>query len=132
MGDRRDLHRRRGGGTQHEEVDRRSRPPTPSTGGPGPFTSGVVELDRTHPEQRPDERTMQQERQPRAWDGAATGEGEAERERRLLAYCWPGPGGVNPMTCTPAPWAMSIACITSPYLRFGAALMKSSLAGRES
>ena len=38
--------------------------------------------------------------------------------------------GVNPMTCTPAPCAMSIASTTSPYFRFGAALMKMSFAGR--
>lgn len=49
-------------------------------------------------------------------------------------YCdgaWPGSGGgVNPITWTPAPLAMSIASITSPYVRFGAALMNISFATR--
>src|SRR6266481_1568039 len=52
------------------------------------------------------------------------------RQRGLHRYCdgaWPGSGGgVNPITWTPAPLAMSIASITSPYTRFGAVLMNIS------
>ena len=48
------------------------------------------------------------------------------------AYFLACSGGVKPITWTPAPCAMSIACITSTYLRVGAALMNSSLAGRGS
>lgn len=45
---------------------------------------------------------------------------------------WPSAsaGGVMPMTCTPAPRAMSIASITSWYFRVGPTLMNISLAGR--
>src|SRR6266540_6331186 len=38
-----------------------------------------------------------------------------------------GSDGVNPITCTPAPRATSIALTMSPYFRFGAALMNNSL-----
>src|SRR5205807_5014787 len=51
---------------------------------------------------------------------------------RHPGYCLPCSVGVKPITCTPAPCAISIACITSPYFRLGAALTNSSFAGRGS
>ena len=64
--------------------------------------------------------------------GAACCAPTPRRDRDAPGYFLAGSGGVKPMTWTPAPCAMSMACITSRYLRFGAALMNSSLAGRGS
>src|SRR2546427_6259569 len=62
--------------------------------------------------------------------GAACCAPTPRHDRCVAGYFLGCSGGVKPMTWTPAPCAMSIACITSTYLRFGAALMNSSLAGR--
>jgi hypothetical protein len=64
--------------------------------------------------------------------GAACCAPTPRRDRGAAGYFLACSGGVKPMTWTPAPCAMSMACITSMYLRFGAALMNSSFAGRGS
>jgi len=49
---------------------------------------------------------------------------------RGYLLCPGSSGGVSPMTCTPAPLAMSMASMTSPYSRFGAVLMNNRLTTR--